>query len=342
MKFLLGSRPGSVVIRAIHTGQVRFQFVKDIYKVIGYQAPFNEEEKQDCLKKINNLPEKELWNYTSKKVSKLINFHKEKNGPFDRVEQLLDLPKFEKNNLVKLCGSLLEDVSLKTLDEKMVEGINKIIKPLFSKGLVPKPEMKVISSLENPTFVGVSVTLQGIGYTKMDSKRNLDDWSILPAVENPTSQSAFQHRKLFSLASEIVDSLPQGNFYLFEELLPILPKDPYMKHKVNLIKLRTALMTILMMSKQHNSVGVHTVKPNVLDALFQLKVGNERISMQDSLDRIISTTTTDGNPFTVQISAESWKKYNECNNQGKEYLSGSLHKCLAFNYLCSEAEDGFQ
>ena len=110
----------------------------------------------------------------------------------------------------------------------------------------------------------------------------------------------------------------------------------------NIVAIQIVRMTILMMSKQHNSVGVHTVKPNVLDALFQLKVGNERISMQDSLDRIISTTTTDGNPFTVQISAESWKKYNECNNQGKEYLSGSLHKCLAFNYLCSEAENGFQ
>ena len=275
--------------------------------------------------------------FTSKKVRKLIHLHRAKNGSFECVEQLLDLPKFEPTHIMKICNSLLEDLSLQTLEDKLAEGKIKKYKPLFSKGIIPKPDLKQFSNIKDPTFVGVSVTLQGIAYTKIDSKKNLIGWSILPGVEDPTSQNSFRHQPVFSLASEIVNNLPPADYYLFEELLPILPKDPYMKHKVNLIKLRTTLLTLLMMSNQEASVGIHTIKPNVLDTLFSLKVGNERTSIQERLEQIISE-----DPFTLQISKDAWDTFNDCNTQGKEYLSASLLKTLAFNFLCLEAEDGFQ
>eukprot|EP00092_Neocalanus_flemingeri_P018404 GFUD01019918.1.p1 GENE.GFUD01019918.1~~GFUD01019918.1.p1 ORF type:complete len:340 (-),score=74.55 GFUD01019918.1:24-1043(-) len=339
MKFLMASYL-PVLKKTFYTGPITFQFVKDVYKVIGYQAPFEEDEKKEVLNKMNSLPEKELCNYTSKRFSKLINLHKEKNGPFLCVEQLMDMSKIEANHVEKICKSLLVDLSLQTQEKKEGKAANK---PLFSKGIIPKPDLKLFSSLADPTYVGVTVTLQGIAYTKID-KENLIEWSILPGVENPASQIAFQHRKLFSMASEIVNHLPHADYYLFEDLISILPKDPYtaMKHKVNLIKLRTTLMTILMEGKEKKNVGIHTVKPNVLDILFSLKVGSERTSMQEKLDQIISQNTLGENPFTLSVSQEAWTAYNECNSQGKEYLSGSLLKALAFKYLCEEAENDFK
>ena len=101
-------------------------------------------------------------------------------------------------------------------------------------------------------------------------------------------------------------------------------------------------MTILMTKKAENKVGIHNIKGNVLDNLFQLKVGNERTSVQDCLDTIITQTHNEDNPFAMEISEEAWKTYNECNAQGKEYLASALLKTLSFNYLCHEANDGFE
>ena len=54
------------------------------------------EENEKVLDKLNTLPEKELFNHTSKKMSKMIVKFRNENGLFERVEQLLSLEKVEK------------------------------------------------------------------------------------------------------------------------------------------------------------------------------------------------------------------------------------------------------
>jgi len=325
--------------RSIHRSPICFQFVKNIYKVIGYNAPFNEDEKMEVLEKINTLPESELSNYTSKKIGRLIQAHRIKNGPFECVEQLLDLPYVERPNAEKICKSLLQDLTLTSLKAKLERNPQNIKKTLFSKGILPKPDVKSYSECVNPTFVGISISLHGLAYSKIDNDRNLLNWSILPGLDNPGSQTAFEHNKLFALTSKLNDLIPDSRYYLLEELLPILPKDPYIKQKINLIKFRTSFMTILKMRRE-NSI-MHTVKPNVLDSIYQLKVGNERTSIQERFDEIVKQRLSEDNPFAVTIPETAWDSYRECNSQGKEYLASSLLKCVAFKHLCSEAQQGF-
>jgi len=320
--------------RAYHTSPISFQLLKDANKVLSYRAPFDEEQKKEVLEKINFLPQKELCDYTGQKISKLIDDHRTQKGTFDSVEQLLEIPNVKNAQLVKICNSLLENLSVQAQEKKLTKGNSKDFKSI--KGIFPKPDSKLWKSLENPTLVGVSVTLQGVTYTKIDSAKKHCDWSAMPGVENPTSQISFQHKNVFFSALQISQKLPQADYYLFEEQQNILSKDPYMKDKVNLIKLRSTLLTILMKQKDKKSVGIHTINPSVLDKMFSLKVGNERTSIQDALDRIISVDS----PFHVQISEETWCKYKECNNQGKEYLASSLLKVLAFNHVCKEAHLG--
>jgi hypothetical protein len=42
-----------------------------------------------------------------------------------------------------------------------------------------------------------------------------------------------------------VSELPAADYYVVEEMLPLLPKDPYIKNKVSLIKLRSFLLAHL-------------------------------------------------------------------------------------------------
>jgi len=332
MALLIGAR----FSRFTHTSPPTFQFVKNVYKEIGYQAPFSEVEKKLALDKLNNLNEKELNNYTSKRFSKLLNVHRAKHGNFDCIEQLLDLPKIEAHQLEKICESLLKDLSMSISKEEnvMAERI-KTNKPLFSKGIIPKPDIKEWEALQNPTILGVTVTIQGIAYTKIDSSRNLHGWAAFEGIENPRNQVAFQHRELYSFTSNIVDNIPEADYYIFEELLPILPQDPYIKQKANLIKLRSTMMSLMTMRNDGGTVRMHTIKPNVLDALFSLK--DETNNYHATIANILSNKAPSNNyQFNIQneISDSAFNVFKD----HKELISRSLLKSLAFNYLCLEVE----
>jgi len=332
MALLIGAR----FSRFTHTSPPTFQFVKNVYKEIGYQAPFSEVEKKSALDKLNNLNEKELNNYTSKRFSKLLNVHRAKHGDFDCIEQLLDLPKIEAHQLEKICESLLKDLSMSiSKEEKVMAERSKTNKPLFSKGIIPKPDIKEWETLKNPTIMGVTVSIQGIAYTKIDSSRNLLGWAAFEGIENPRNQVSFQHRELYSFTSNIVDNIPEADYYIFEELLPILPQDPYIKQKANLIKLRSTMMSLMTMRNDGGTVRMHTIKPNVLDALFSLK--DETNNYHATIANILSNKAPSNN-YQLNIQNEISDSALNVFKDHKELISRSLLKSLAFNYLCLEVE----
>jgi len=321
--------------KLFHTSVIRFQPNKNVHKLSGYQAPFDESQKKEILEKINKLPENELWPYTTKRLSKQISEYRVKSGEFSSVEQLLDLQKVEPSHLITLCKKLLKNKSYEDSSKKAVPTmkIQRIATRQFS-GISPKPDLGLWNSFENPVLVGISVNLQGITFARIDSRRQFIEWVVLNGIENPNSQICFQQRNLFEYASEIVSRFPEADYYLFEEPPPILPKDPNLKHKVNLIKLRSTLMTIMMKRKHMHNVGIHTIKPSVLDNMFDLKIGNERTSVKNAMDRIISGTHGEDALFSVDISEKYWIHYHKCNKKGQEYLASSLLKALAFNHVC--------
>ena len=111
--------------------------------------------------------------------------------------------------------------------------------------------------------------------------------------------------------------------------------------------MRTTLMTILM----HQNKKIFTMKPNVLDALFALKRGNERISAQslfdlrDDSERIPVVSNKAIEDLFIEdlfIEDHHKKKYHGCTNVGKEYLLISFLKTVAFDYLCKQAARGFK
>ena len=54
-----------------------------------------------------------------------------------------------------------------------------------------------------------------------------------------------------------------------------------MKSSVHLLKLRSAFLCLLMERREAGGAArVHTMKPGVVDRMFNLKIGNERKSIQ--------------------------------------------------------------
>ena len=57
-------------------------------------------------------------------------------------------------------------------------------------------------------------------------------------------------------------------------------KDASLKAKISLLKLRHTFLAVLMERKQKSEI--HTIKPSVIDHIFDLKIGSERRSMKVS------------------------------------------------------------
>ena len=342
--------------RLVHTTRMSLRFVQDIYKKIGYQAPIEgEQDKLLVLNKLNLSSETELNKFTSKKISKVIAQHRAENGEFECVEQLLDLDKIEKYHIVKLCEKMLsieksDDTPLKG---KRNQGVQKLL-----GSIIPKPSTDQM--INNPVVAGVHLSLQGFAFAVLSSQE-LTNWGyqdlplVVREVGKPSkkdkaktaaakviqgdSQTYYEHNNLLEACKDILDGLPKdADYYVFEEPLPILPQDPYLKHKINLVKLRTTLMTMMML---HGS-RVHTMKPNVSDTLFGLKKGNERISVQEIVNKNIEQDILTQVSFKIlednrnlYIRDEKLGDiYYRASRVDKEHLLLTLLKSVAFDYLC--------
>lgn len=76
--------------------------------------------------------------------------------------------------------------------------------------------------------------------------------------------------------------------YLWEEVPSILPKDPYVSSKISLLAFQSYLVAIINQSSAAKQNIVHVIKPSTIDSLFKLKVGTERIAVQQNLQKVIS------------------------------------------------------
>ena len=312
------------------------------------------EENEKVLDKLNTLPEKELFNHTSKKMSKMIVKFRNENGLFERVEQLLSLEKVERRHILKMCDSmLLTGLSPMLLDQD--NNSNKSLSRKLFGSIIPKPDLNKFEDSLGTTFVGLHLSLQGIGYS-MKLNDELLEWKIvdLPILEiekaqktksslkivEPSATAYFEHKNLFDSCQIIAEKLPKADYYIVEEPAPIFQKDPYMKAKINLMNLRTTLLTILKLKARNTTI--HALKTNVPDVLFNLKQGNESISVQEKVkvnysEKLIAMKILDEKVDQEILLHDSDKKYfEEASRVNKEYLLLSLLKTVAFEYLCKE------
>jgi hypothetical protein len=113
------------------------------------------------------------------------------------------------------------------------------------------------------------------------------------------------------------------------------------------MKVRQALLALLM--ERRPTAEVHTMKPNVVDFLFDLNIGGERKAMkvkevhlssfhqlnfQIGFFHLVREGDERGN-FRTAIDEDMWDYYGRSDSHGKETLLGCLAQALAFHRLCT-------
>ena len=349
-------RLGGCMGRSLHTGSLRFQFVRDVYKKIDYSVEFKDvklnykyqDRRDDILGKLNTMNARTLELYASKKLSKAIVDHRNENGAFDCAEQLLDIEQVEQHQIEKLIEKFLSNPTEELEREKDLLRKVKESKKRFNKDILPKPDLEDYMGRPYPTFTGIHLSQQGISFAKLSSGC-LEDWKAWDFKEDldfdPTSKVSYKHSNLFAISQRFLENeefeIAKSDYMIFEESQPLLSKDPYFKSKISQLKLRTTLMTMLMM--QNPASRFHTVKSGVFDEIVSLKQGNERVSVKDKFvydqEHACIYTQSENEEdreegFYLDCRRALWEDFMEKKSVEKEMLLLAMLRAASFEKLC--------
>ena len=344
--------------RSLHTGSVRFQFVRDVYKKIDYSIEFKDaklnykylDRRDDILGQLNTMNARTLELYTSKKLSKAIVDHRNNNGEFDCAEQLLDIDHVEQHQIEKLVEKFLRNPTEDLEREKDLQRKVKESKKRFNKDILPKPDLDDFMERPNPTFTGIHLSQQGISFAKISSG-SLHSWNAWDFKEDldfdPTAKVSYKHNNLFAMSQTFLNGdfeIASSDYMIFEESHPLLSKDPYFKSKISQLKLRTTLMTMLMMENPDSKF--HTVKSGVFDEIVSLKQGNERVSVRDKFYHDQeqgcifpnSDNEDEREGFSLDCCRTLWEdNFLEKRSVEKEMLLLAMLRAASFQKLCLKA-----
>merc|ERR1711874_481020 len=180
-------------------------------------------------------------------------------------------------------------------------------------------------------------------YSHIDRNQQLLSWGHIPGIKNSSSQVPFVHHELFKMVKSVVEELPEAGIYVLEAMAPIMPKDTYniTKQKIHLASFRTSLITQILLRSPGKTI-VHTMKPNVLDHMFSLKVGTERVAISPNLAEILEQKlvgAADDSPL-CNVGVDDWGVFREHPARIKEMFAAALLQAIAFNHLCGVAQRG--
>jgi len=267
---------------------------KDIYKDIGYKSPFSNEENSLILKTINESKSVEkLSEFIAKTKAATLLDHMSTYGEFEIVEELLSVKKFD-DSLVQRIGKKIIKLHEKENLSEETSSKTKAVKYKISKYIKPRISKDTYENIES--FVAIKLSFYNISYTHFESKtQKVLDWNCLDCFE---SKASSEHPRLFETATEAVSQIPQADLYVLEEQLPILQtkQQTNLKSHVSILELQSAMVSLLNLrnfglsllhqekeDKDKVKNCVHLMKFNVIDDMFQLKIGTERIGLQARL-----------------------------------------------------------
>jgi len=334
--------------------------VKDVYKMIDYMSPYDDEESQLILDKINKAPLAELNLFTNKTRASALEKHRNAHGEFESVEQILDVRNFDPKSLELLGKKVIkhkENDNQKLID-KTVELENSLVNRL-KKHVKPKPTDYLTEHVH--TICGIKLFVGMLSYSHMyktgfqnpEKDRQLLSWQTLATFEDPAAKSNADHHVIYQTARKVVSEIPEADMYIFEQQPPINvgAKDANLLPKVRLLELQFSIISLLnlrgegggSLQEEENGVNrVYLMKMAVLDELFKLRVGTERVSNSGSFRKLIIDSELEQPSINkvkgARVSSEQWNYHNKLDNRvNQEQLRASCMVAMAFDHLFSKS-----
>eukprot|EP00095_Tigriopus_kingsejongensis_P005581 maker-scaffold12_size759060-snap-gene-5.15 protein:Tk05581 transcript:maker-scaffold12_size759060-snap-gene-5.15-mRNA-1 annotation:"transcription elongation mitochondrial" len=310
-------------------------YVKNIYLALQYESPFDQEEKKIILDALNHS--KDELELVKKGIGKLqatkIWAHREKAGLFEHVEQLLDVGKFEPSTIARIGNKIIRTNAEGYVDPEIerdawrLKSLTKLLK------YIRPPIQSTLTSLgfDVSSIVAIKFNLNHLSFVHLDAETpSILAWNHVNLFEKSSVKSNFEPFKVYALSQMVKETLPQGDKIIFvlEDNATILQKDPYLNTKIPLLQFQASLVSSLNGGRPNR---VFNVRSNVIDTLFELKIGNDRVSHSDKVYHLIKPKASSSKGSTIPIDDETWSTFKDMKAKPKK-------EQMASAYLVGESE----
>ncbi|XP_040580323.1 uncharacterized protein [Lepeophtheirus salmonis] len=328
----------------------RRNFIKDVHKAIGYIAPFDEEETKVILSRINQSKSPEDLNqFLSKPRSVLLFEEMNQMGQIQKIESLLDLKKFDTKIIENMSKKILKSFSStihknESKENKKFAHTSKSIKDasVYKKFIYPLFNEASAGS----SFVTFRVYPDSVAFVHFDriQRKVLDIKSIPLKLNILEKKFQFEIHEVHDQMKSIVNEIPKTSFFIQEKSAPITSKNSSIPFRVALHTLNTIFMTLLYeihfysspnneyFSMVHKHDFVYNVKPSLVNNLFNLKIGSERISGSSKIQYHLRDNPS--SPFYLDIDDGLWhNRFEQKSSMQQEKISQIILLTSAFDYV---------
>ncbi|CAN7995150.1 unnamed protein product [Ixodes hexagonus] len=279
---------------------------------ISFGPQYTTEQQDQVLRILNHSSEKELQKLSIGASSILrILHHREENGGFESIDHVLSIRGFQEKGLKKIC-------------EAVLYGKKPQVKRPDKTSIIPALSQERIQDVAKVLAVDVSPPY--ITWAHVTRDKQILSWERIKFLEE---KSRHHLHSYYNAVQQMLPVLPVADLYVVEQ------RPTRQKQSAESLHLRTqlaiqAMLVALLSHGKECQPQVVSIKSAAVTQLFQLNVGNERISGQETLKGLF-----DSGALTVEQGLKT--SYLQESSVNREHLCNVLLLAHAF-YLLVEPE----
>ncbi|XP_008583736.1 PREDICTED: transcription elongation factor, mitochondrial [Galeopterus variegatus] len=289
---------------------------------------FSQEQQASILHVLNTASNKELEDFKLLRGRKSINIveHREKFGPFQNLESLMNVPLFQYKTTVQVCNYILcPETGRKKRKSQENRLLGKLIKPD-----IERERLKAVNSI-----VSIVFGTRKIAWAHLDRKLAVLDWqqSDCGRLMNRTYPSSIYLEEI----SSVISKMPKADFYVLEKTGLSIQNSSLFPILLHFHMVEAMLYALL--NKTFAQDGQHQVlsmNRNAVGKHFELMMGDSRTSGKELVKQFLSESVLKAEPrvfFPADKVVRYRQMFSSTESHRVEELYDSLLQAVAFYEL---------
>ncbi|XP_032175505.1 transcription elongation factor, mitochondrial isoform X1 [Mustela erminea] len=289
---------------------------------------FSSEQQATILHVLNTASNKELEAFRLLRGRKSVNIieHREKFGPFQNLESLMNVPLFQYKTAIQVCNSIL---CPETGGKKRKFQDNRLLRKLI-KPEIERERFKAVNSI-----VSIVFGTRRVAWTHVDRKLAVLDWQQNECCQ--LMKGTYISSVYLQEISSVISKMPKADFYVLEKIgfsIQNSSRFPVVLH----FHIMEAMLYALL-NKTFAQDGQHQVlsmNRNGVGKHFELMIGDTRTSGKELVKQFLSESVLKEQPrvvFPPEKIVLYRQMFSSTEQHRAEELYDSLLQAVAFYEL---------
>ncbi|XP_059235719.1 transcription elongation factor, mitochondrial [Mustela nigripes] len=289
---------------------------------------FSSEQQATILHVLNTASNKELEAFRLLRGRKSVNIieHREKFGPFQNLESLMNVPLFQYKTTIQVCNSIL---CPETGGKKRKFQDNRLLRKLI-KPEIERERFKAVNSI-----VSIVFGTRRVAWAHVDRKLAVLDWQQNECCQ--LMKGTYISSVYLQEISSVISKMPKADFYVLEKIgfsIQNSSRFPVVLH----FHIMEAMLYALL-NKTFAQDGQHQVlsmNRNGVGKHFELMIGDTRTSGKELVKQFLSESVLKEQPrvvFPPEKIVLYRQMFSSTEQHRTEELYDSLLQAVAFYEL---------